>query len=259
MTQDAGKRADVGNVYEDVERAAAYATLAFPGTYALAFRDIPTILATWVSGTRALDFGCGAGRSSRFLAQLGFSVTGVDISKEMVAQARRADPAGDYRVIADGDFHGLSPFDLVFAAFTFDNIDGRERRAHILRGLAGLLAPRGRVVLLGSTPEIYWHQWASFTTAAFPGNRTARSGEPVYTVMKDVPDSRPVVDAIWFPEDYAQLFAAAGLELLATERPLGRPGEAQWVSETTVAPWVIYVLGSSAASQGRATPGALGA
>ena len=30
-----------GNVYEDEERARAYATLQFPGTYYLAFRDLP--------------------------------------------------------------------------------------------------------------------------------------------------------------------------------------------------------------------------
>ena len=32
-----------GNVYEDEERARAYATLQFPGTYYLAFRDLPAL------------------------------------------------------------------------------------------------------------------------------------------------------------------------------------------------------------------------
>ena len=35
-----------GNVYEDEERARAYATLEFPGTYYLAFRDLPAIDST---------------------------------------------------------------------------------------------------------------------------------------------------------------------------------------------------------------------
>jgi len=33
-----------GNVYEDQERARAYATLQFPGTYYLAFRDLPALI-----------------------------------------------------------------------------------------------------------------------------------------------------------------------------------------------------------------------
>jgi SAM-dependent methyltransferase len=233
----------IGNVYADAERAAAYATLRYPGTYYLAFRDIPALLERHARGVRALDFGCGAGRSSRFLATHGFTVTGVDISPQMIEQAQRADPDGDYRLIADGELAGMGSFDLIFAAFTFDNIAGTARREATLRSLAGLLAPGGRIVLLGSRPDIYWHEWASFSTAAFPANRRARSGEAVYIVMKDVPDARPVVDAIWFPEDYAALFEAAGLNVLETLGPLGLPSDGQeWISETTVAPWVSYAL-----------------
>lgn len=72
------------NVYDDEERAGAYAELGFPGTYYLAFRDLPSIFAEHVTGKRALDFGCGAGRSIRFLRGLGFDVVGVDISRPML-------------------------------------------------------------------------------------------------------------------------------------------------------------------------------
>ena len=40
-----------------------------------------------IEGLEALDAGCGEGRSSRRLAVRGARVTGVDISKEMIAQA----------------------------------------------------------------------------------------------------------------------------------------------------------------------------
>ena len=56
-------------------------------------------------------------------------------------------------------------------------------------------------------------------------------------------DARPVVDLLWRHEDYLEQFAAAGLQVLAVERPLGREGESyEWVSERSVAPGVIYVL-----------------
>ncbi len=233
------------NVYDDAKRAEAYAKLQFPSTYYLAFRDLPSIIAGQVTGQTALDFGCGAGRSTRFLKSLGFNVIGVDISSSMVQLARTADPEGDYRVVEDGDFSSLEPagFDLVLSAFTFDNIPGRMKRRLLLRGLRSLLKDSGRMIMLGSTPEIYTHEWASFTTRDFPENRHARSGDPVRIVMKDVADGRPVVDLVWFHEDYLELFAASELKLAGHYTPLGREDEPyRWLAETSIAPWVIYVL-----------------
>ena len=81
-----------GNVYEDEERARAYATLQFPGTYYLAFRDLPALIRRHNHGSRALDFGCGTGRSTRFLGNLGLNVIGADISQAMLDQVRALDP-----------------------------------------------------------------------------------------------------------------------------------------------------------------------
>src|SRR6266516_1104000 len=120
------------NCYEDSARAEGYATLEFKNTYHLAFRDIPAILGEHVRGRKSVDFGCGTGRSSRFLRQLGFEVTGIDIAEEMIRKARELDPSGDYRLVPnDGsgdDLSTLQPraYDLVLDAFTFDNIAGRD-------------------------------------------------------------------------------------------------------------------------------------
>ncbi len=61
------------NVYENSTRADAYSKLEFANTYHLAFRDLPEIFRAHVKGTAALDFGCGTGRSARFLRGLGFA------------------------------------------------------------------------------------------------------------------------------------------------------------------------------------------
>jgi SAM-dependent methyltransferase len=242
------KRVSFSNVYADEERAEAYAKLEFPGTYFLAFRDVPSIFAQHVRGNRALDFGCGTGRSTRFLKQLGFDATGIDISATMIERALEADPAGTYLRVENADFAPVESqrFDLIFSAFPFDNIPGRENRVRLLSGLRALLTEHGRLVLLGSTPEIYMHEWTSFTTKEFPENRSAKSGETVRIVMKDVEDRRPVLDLVWFHDDYVEQFHAAGLHMLDQRLPLGRPEEPYaWISETTIAPWVIYVLSAS--------------
>ncbi|HET8648193.1 MAG TPA: class I SAM-dependent methyltransferase [Vicinamibacteria bacterium] len=237
---------DFANVYDDRARAAAYAKLDFPGTYYLAYRDLPAIIAEHARGRSALDFGCGTGRSSRFLRGLGFDVVGVDVSEPMLAQARERDPGGDYRLVPDGDLGGLpaGAYDLVLSAFTFDNVPTEEKKVRLFAGLGRLLRPQGRIVNLVSAPEIYVHEWASFSTRDFPANRAAGCGDKVLIVMLDVEDRRPVEDVVWTDEGYQAVYARAGLQALATCRPLGRPEEPYpWVSETTVAPWVIYVLG----------------
>lgn len=234
------------NSYEDARRAEAYARLEFAGTYYLAYRDLPEIFRAHVQGKRALDFGCGAGRSTRFLRQLGFEAVGVDISSDMLAQAHAIDPGGDYRQIADGDFSALDPtgFDLVLCAFPFDNIPTLERKIDLLKGLAALLAEHGRIVNLVSSPEIYLHEWASFSTRDYPENARAKTGDTVRIIITDIPDARPVEDVVWSDGAYLDTYDRAGLELHATYRPLGRDDEpVRWVNETRIAPWTIHVLG----------------
>ncbi len=233
------------NVYEDARRAEAYAKLEFPGTYYLAYRDLPQIISKHVKGNRGLDFGCGTGRSTRFLRNLGFQVVGVDISEDMLKLARSADPAGEYLLIPDNGTIPISGelFDLALSVFTFDNIPTREKKIGLFRELRRLLAPGGKIVALMSSPEIYFHEWASFTTRDFPENRAAKTGEVVRIIMTDVDDRRPVQDIIWFDDAYREVFHESDLEILATHRPLGKVTEPyRWISETKISPWVIYVL-----------------
>ncbi|HZO20569.1 MAG TPA: class I SAM-dependent methyltransferase [Gemmatimonadaceae bacterium] len=236
------------NVYADGQRAESYARLEFPGTYYLAYRDLPAILAEHVHGKAAIDFGCGTGRSTRFLRQLGFDTVGVDISAEMIAMARRLDPDGAYALIDDGDLSGLDrhAYDLALAVFTFDNIPGEDHRVRLLGELRDRLKSDGVIVLVDSTPELYLNEWASFSTAAScPSNLTAKAGDVVYTVMLDVEDRRPVEDILWLDEDYRTAFDRARLRLIETYRPLGRRDDPhRWVNETRIAPWVIYVARS---------------
>ena len=236
------------NVYSDSRRAQSYAQLEFPGTYYLAYRDLPAIIAEHVTGKRALDFGCGAGRSTRFLRALGFHATGVDISESMIRQAQERDPKGDYHMIADDGMVPLREhaFDLVLSAFTFDNIPTAEKKASLFRALHKLLTAHGKIVNLVSSPDIYLHEWASFSTREFAGNFTARTGDYVYTKMLDVDDQRPVQDVLWPDDAYRETYKEAGLEIVHTYKPLALPSEPYpWVNETRVAPWVIYVLAKS--------------
>ena len=234
-----------GNVYQDKVRARAYATLQFPGTYYLAFRDLPGLIRRYNHGSRALDFGCGTGRSTRFLRNLGLHVIGADISRAMLDQARSVDPSGEYHLIRDSIAGEFAPgsFDIILAAFTFDNMP-TEAKANVLSALRILLAPNGCLLLVVSSPAIYVNEWVSFSTRDFSENRHASDGDRVRIIMLDVPDRRPVEDVFCTDAQYRRLFENAGLRVLDVQSPLAIGKETtRWISETTTAAWTIYVLG----------------
>ena len=235
---------DFINCYEDVSRADAYATLEFANTYHLAYRDLPAILAEHVNGTKTLDFGCGTGRSTRFLRKLGFNVTGVDISEDMLRIARAFDPQGDYRLVPGDNLTEFDSesFDLIVSLFTFDNIPGAAK-VRIFSDLRNLLCRAGTIVSVVSSPDIYTHEWASFTTRDFPENAAARSGDVVRIVVTDHQDRRPVEDILCTDERYQAVYRQASLQATQVFKPLANGDEPYlWVSETKLPPWVIYVL-----------------
>jgi hypothetical protein len=90
---------------------------------------------------------------------------------------------------------------------------------------------------------MYYNEWASFTTKDFPENRNAKSGDIVKIITTAVDGNTPVDDIIWFDEDYKELFEKTGMEPVDVLKPLGKDTEPyNWVNETKIAPWVIYVL-----------------
>lgn len=235
----------LNNVYAGSGYAGEYAELGWNGTYHLIRRDLPGILQEHVPAGMALDFGCGTGRSTRLLRELAFQVVGVDVAHAMVDRARLLDPEQEYRVIADGDFSSFesASFDLILACFPFDNIAGLDRKTELLRSLASLLRPAGRLVNVVSSSDIYVHEWASFTTAPFEQNRSAGPGDPVQILTTEFAHAHVCEDVLCDDNSYRKVYRAAGLDIVASYRPLGLPDDpVTWVSELSVAPWVIWVL-----------------
>jgi SAM-dependent methyltransferase len=233
------------NSYQSTAFAEDYARLDFSNTYHLAFRDLPEIYSDHVKGRVALDFGCGTGRSTRFLRGLGFEAVGVDISPEMVAKAHEIDPQGDYRVIPGDDMSAFprEGFSLIQSAFTFDNIPGMDTKVRIFSDLRGLLRPEGVLVSIVSSPEIYVNEWASFSTKDFPENKNAKPGDTVKTLTKEFEGQTPCLDIFWPHESYLEVYSRARLEIVEMRKPMAKGDEPyRWVSETRIAPWVVYVL-----------------
>lgn len=109
-------------------------------------------------GSRVLDLACGQGRHAHLLAEAGFDVDGVDLSRDLlkVAKARGTGPRLRYR---RADMRALPAlwrrrFDAVVNLFTsfgfFDDI-GDDRR--VLRQVARVLKPGGCFVWQGGNRD----------------------------------------------------------------------------------------------------------
>jgi SAM-dependent methyltransferase len=211
----------------------------------LAYRDLPAIINANAKGRLALDFGCGTGRSSRFLTKLGFDVCGIDISEEMILAAQSFDQKGEYLLIEPTNFSSLNKrsFDLVLAVFTFDNIPDEDQKLKNLQAIKNVMKEDACLIMLVSTPDIYVNEWASFSTRNFPGNWKAKSGDRVQIIMTDVDDNRPVDDIMCSDESYRKLFKKVGFTVSGIHQPLGADNEGiEWLNERRIAPWSIYIL-----------------
>jgi SAM-dependent methyltransferase len=94
-----------------------------------------------------LDVACGTGRHARVFAELGFSVTGVDINPALLEHARGGRfLQGDMRSL---DTLGLEPGSFAAVTCLFDSIGYPVTNDGVLatlRGVRSLLAPGGRLV-----------------------------------------------------------------------------------------------------------------
>jgi len=107
-------------------------------------------------GERVLDLGCGSGWATRLLARLvsdgpeGFGqVVGVDVSDEMIRQARSASKDFDNILYVWGSAHQIpweeNFFDKVLSVESFYYYPDQERA---LAELFRVMAPRGRMFIL---------------------------------------------------------------------------------------------------------------
>jgi 2-polyprenyl-3-methyl-5-hydroxy-6-metoxy-1,4-benzoquinol methylase len=109
-------------------------------------------------GARVLDVGCGVGRWTHRLAAAGAAVTGVDISRTMLGEARRrlnaAGLGARCRFLCE-DLCELDlgeQFDLIVGVTVLQHIVDPARFRQALRRLAAHLAFDGRLVLLEAAP-----------------------------------------------------------------------------------------------------------
>ena len=156
--------------------------------------------------TTALDLGCGTGGDALWLAERGWTVTGVDIAAAALAQAERAaDDAGladrvIWRRVDLDDGVPTGSWDLVTSAYLQAPVAlGRHT---ILRGAAAAVAPGGTLLVIGHATAPTW--------AADPPEH-----------MRGLPDAEDVLASLDLPGWTVERAEQVTLE---STSPEGRPG-----------------------------------
>jgi WD40 repeat protein/SAM-dependent methyltransferase len=225
--------------------AGEYSTLGFNGTYYLGFRDIPTLLEKHVRGKKALDYGCGPGRSTRYLKRLGFDTVGVDISLDMLREAAQQDENGVYRHIRSAELpFDNGSFDVVFSSFVFLEVSSRAEIERIAREIRRVLSPEGRVVLVTGAIAGIHGDWVSFSYD-FPENGSEiSSGDMVKLQISGT--SVVLYDYYWADDDFRSVLTHAGLSVVELHTPMGRTEDPiEWRDEAHKPYIGVYVLRAS--------------
>jgi ubiquinone/menaquinone biosynthesis C-methylase UbiE len=121
------------------------------------------------TNARLLDIGCGYGRTSRPLAEMGFRVTAIDIVPRMIVEARKAAPGVRFCLMSATDL-GFDDETFDYAFFSFNGIDlivPEARRAQTLREIWRVLRPGGCVIYSA-------HNWLAFVATSFRHSSRAR-------------------------------------------------------------------------------------
>jgi SAM-dependent methyltransferase len=103
---------------------------------------------------RLLDVGCGPGRLTRRIADRhpGVRVTGVDLSEDMIREARKGPPRPnlEYRAGRVAALGTVEPFDFAVSVLSFHHW---EEPAEDLAAIHRVLAPGGRLWIYEQDPE----------------------------------------------------------------------------------------------------------
>ncbi|MEZ5406802.1 MAG: class I SAM-dependent methyltransferase [Acidimicrobiales bacterium] len=183
-------------------------------------------------GMRILDVGCGPGRHALALARMGYEVVGIDISATFVDLARQAaesEGRGERARFQVADARDpdawvrLGAFDAVYSlcqgAFGLaggpdvGSLSGRELDEPILAGMAGALAPGGRLVV--SAFSAYFQLRYLEDRDSFDADRGVNHE---HTTLKDG-EGRETPAELWTtcftPRELRLLARSGGLEVVA--------------------------------------------
>lgn len=181
-------------------------------------------------GRRALDLACGTGVISLLLAELGFSVTGLDLSEAMLARARsKVAGKGPIKLFLGDAENTLEASDSYDAVVTRHLVWTLPDPPAAFAEWHRVLRPGGRVAIIDADtvnvrPDRQLVKWLAQLAKRLSSNVAP---SPAYADTHASILSRVYFSQGCRPESVAGLLSAAGFEDISVDRDLGRIHRAQ--------------------------------
>ena len=232
-----GSDADGRYGYTD-GNAELYGLLGIEGTtYQIGFDAVAKLLGD-VSGKTFLDFGCGTGRSARFLKELGVQhVYAVDHDQNMISQALSQELDGVTFLRIDGPIPlPDTSVDGAVSMSVFMEIRTLAAMTRACAEIARTLRPDAPFVLESSSPMAFGH---TFRNYSYPHPGPLRSGETTPCIVT-TPGGRFVIeDTYWTEDDYVDAVEQAGLAVITIDYPRPRDPAAWSTDEASIPPCIV--------------------
>jgi SAM-dependent methyltransferase len=218
------------------ENAETYKALGIEGTsFEPSYKEAEKMLGD-LSGKTVLDFGSGAGRSSRFLKGLGAKlVIGVEHNETMVDEASTEEMDGiEYHLIDKELPLSDASVDSAFASQVFMEMSSVDDMTAAMTEIARVLKPESEFILIVTNPKAWGHDFVSYN---YPDSmEDVKSGDTLRCIIKG---EQPftITDYYWVEDDYKEALEASGFVIEEMTYPMPEPGE--WLDETVVAPDIV--------------------
>ncbi len=220
------------------QNASTYAQLGIAGTtYEPSFNELAKLLGNLKDKT-VMDFGCGAGRSTRFLKSFNpVMVYGVDHSAEMIAESQSANDEGiEYQVTGEIFPFSDNFFDVVISTFVFVETPSIEKMLSAAKEIYRVLKPSGQFLISTGNSQAFI-KGANYKNFSYPPNPDLKSGMKTRCTVKG---EQPFVidDIYWTENDYEQVLTQAGFSIRHKSFPAAE-GDG-WLDETKITPHLVY-------------------
>jgi len=216
------------------------------GTGYLAYRDISKLIEKHstcsLPNLKVLDYGCGRGRSTRYLRSLGFkNIDAIDICADMIADAIKHDRNSSYKLVTPFcDLPKKGNYDFILAQLVLVEISSAENLLQMLAEQFQSLKSGGILIHTTASEELLQHSWLTIATDP---NQNINPDNGCAGKIRLLNRNLSLDSWHWTEDCLVRYFRQSGFKLLDIHHPLGhRDDPYKWLSEYYISPYVTFVL-----------------
>lgn len=188
-----------------------------------------------VRGKRVLDYGCGVGKFSRILKDLGAEVVGVDIAEKELLIAQKQNLDIEFLTIKEAEEKFKNFFDWVVINFVITAIPSTDAIDTVFTNIYRFTKDEGKLVMLNSNYEKSGNcNFLSFKI----GDVKKEIGAPLSVSLGHTYDLL-ITDFYYSQEFYVDALEKAGFRTIEIVEPLADTSDYPWKDEKNSPPFII--------------------